>query len=85
MAARGCRADLRYLLIGLNPVRKGIMPKKTKSGKTTAVSDVEAKLKKRYGSNKKAIYGTLNKIGLMRGSKTTKKGARAAKRKSKRK
>lgn len=57
------------------------MPKLTKSGKKTAVADVEGKLKKEYGSNKGAIYGTLNKIGLMKGNKTTKKGAKAAKKK----
>lgn len=56
------------------------MPKRTRSGRKTAVADVEAKLKKEYGGNKGAIYGTLNKIGLMRGSKTTRKGAKAAKR-----
>lgn len=55
------------------------MPKYTKSGKLTALGDVEAKLKKEYGSNKGAIYGTLNKIGLMRGSKATAKGSRPAK------
>ena len=58
------------------------MPKRTPSGKKTAVADVESKLKSRYGSNKSAIYGTLNKIGLMKGSATTAKGARAAKRKA---
>lgn len=48
--------------------------------KGTAVADVEAKLKKEYGAeNKKAIYGTLNKIGLKRGSKTTEKGMKPAK------
>lgn len=60
------------------------MPKRTKSGKITAVADVESKLKKEYGTGKEAahkVYGTLNKIGLMRGSKTTAKGARAAKKK----
>jgi len=40
----------------------------------SAAAQVEAKLKSRYGSNKHAIYGTLNKIGLMRGSKVTAKG-----------
>jgi len=55
------------------------MPKRTPSGKKTAVADVESKLKKEYGGNKGAIYGTLNKIGLMKGSKTTAKGAKAAK------
>jgi hypothetical protein len=55
------------------------MPKRTKSGKKTAVADVEEKLKSRYGDNPSAVYGTLNKIGLMRGNKTTAKGARAAK------
>lgn len=55
------------------------MPLKTPSGKPTALGDVEGKLKKEYGNNKKAIYATLNKIGLMRGNKTTSKGKRAAK------
>lgn len=45
----------------------------------SAVASVESKLKKRYGKNKHAVYGTLNKIGLMRGNKPTKKGLRKAK------
>lgn len=49
--------------------------------KGTKVADVEAKLKKEYGSNKRAIYGTLNKIGLKKGSKTTAKGMQKAKKK----
>lgn len=57
------------------------MPKLTKSGKKTAVADVEGKLKKEYPRNPNAVYGTLNKIGLMKGNKTTKKGAKAAKKK----
>jgi len=32
---------------------------------------LEKKLKSEYGNNKKAIYGTLNKIGAMRGNKET--------------
>lgn len=59
------------------------MPRKTKSGRKTAVADVEDKLRKEYGSGKVAdakVFGTLNKIGLKRGSKTTAKGRRAAKR-----
>ncbi len=51
------------------------MPKFTKSGKPTALGDVEGKLKKEYGDNKGAVFGTLNKIGLMRGNKETPKGA----------
>ncbi len=35
---------------------------------------LERKLEKEYGSNKHAIYGTMNKIGAMKGSKETKKG-----------
>ena len=35
---------------------------------------LEAKLKKEYGNNPKAIYGTMNKIGAMHGSKETAKG-----------
>ncbi len=51
----------------------------------SAVADVESKLKKRYGKNKAAIYGTLNKIGLMRGNKPTAKGLKKAKKKGRRK
>jgi len=57
------------------------MPRRTPGGKKTAVADVEDKLKSRYGGNKHAIYGTLNKIGLMKGNKTTAKGKKAAKKK----
>lgn len=35
---------------------------------------LEKKLKKEYGNNKHAIYGTLNKIGAMHGNKETAKG-----------
>ena len=59
------------------------MPRRTKAGKKTAVADVEDKLKAEYPGNPGAVYGTLNKIGLMRGNKTTAKGARAAKGKRK--
>jgi hypothetical protein len=34
-----------------------------------------AKLKKEYPGNDKAVYGTLNKVGAMNGSKETAKGA----------
>lgn len=54
------------------------MPQFTPSGKPTALGDVESKLKSRYGENKHAIYGTLNKIGLMHGNQATAKGKRAA-------
>lgn len=33
------------------------------------------KLTERYGNNKRAVYGTLNKIGAVRGNKETPKGA----------
>lgn len=35
---------------------------------------LEEKLKKEYGNNDHAIYGTLNKIGAMKGNKETAKG-----------
>lgn len=35
---------------------------------------LEEKLEKEYGKNKHAIYGTMNKIGAMRGNKETSKG-----------
>lgn len=37
---------------------------------------LEAKLREEYGDNPRAIYGTMNKIGAMRGNKETKKGKR---------
>ena len=46
--------------------------------KGTAVAEVEAKLKRRYPGNPGAVYGTLNTIGLMHGSKPTKKGLKKA-------
>ena len=51
------------------------------SGKRSAVADVEGKLKREYPGNPGAVYGTLNKIGLMRGNKTAAKGRKAAKKK----
>jgi hypothetical protein len=35
---------------------------------------LEEKLKKEYGDDPHAVYGTLNKIGAMRGNKETAKG-----------
>lgn len=35
---------------------------------------LEKKLKREYPNNPHAVYGTLNKIGAMKGSKETKKG-----------
>ncbi len=40
---------------------------------------LEAKLKKEYPHNDHAVYGTLNKLGMMKGSKETKKGKLAEK------
>jgi hypothetical protein len=37
---------------------------------------LEAKLKSEYGNNPRAIYGTLNKLGAMKGNKETGKGRR---------
>jgi len=46
--------------------------------KGSAVEDIESKLKAKYPGNPTAVYGTLNKIGLMRGNKPTEKGLRPA-------
>ena len=35
---------------------------------------LEAKLKREYPNNPHAVYGTMNKIGAMRGNKITRKG-----------
>jgi len=40
---------------------------------------LEEKLKKEYPGNPGAVYGTLNKLGYMKGSKETKKGKMAEK------
>jgi len=57
------------------------MPRTTPSGKKTAVADVEDKLKREYPGNPGAVFGTLNKAGLMRGNKVTAKGRKAASKK----
>jgi hypothetical protein len=46
--------------------------------KGSAVEAVEGKLKREYPGNPHAVYGTLNKIGLMKGNKATKKGLKPA-------
>lgn len=35
---------------------------------------LEKKLREEYGDNPRAIYGTMNKMGAMRGNKETAKG-----------
>jgi hypothetical protein len=62
------------------------MPRYTKSGKLTALGDVERSVAR--GADKRGltgkrraayIYGTANKVGVLRGNKPTAKGLRAAK------
>jgi hypothetical protein len=55
------------------------MPKLTPGGKKTAVAAVESKLRAEYPKDPGAVYGTLNKVGLMKGSKVTARGRKAAK------
>lgn len=40
---------------------------------------LENKLRAEYGNNPRAIYGTMNKLGYMRGNKETTKGRMAQK------
>lgn len=40
---------------------------------------LEKKLKKEYPGNPGAVYGTMNKLGYMKGNKETKKGVAAEK------
>ncbi len=40
---------------------------------------LEKKLKKEYPNNPSAVYGTMNKLGYMKGNKETKKGKIAEK------
>lgn len=46
--------------------------------KGSAVEEVENKLKREYGMNSDVPYKILNKIGLMKGNKPTKKGLKPA-------
>jgi len=58
------------------------MPRLTPSGKKTKLADFEAKVDaSKLPGGEREKYAIANKIGLMRGSKTTAKGARAAKKK----
>ena len=45
-------------------------------GELTMPKFLESKLKKQYPNNPHAVYGTMNKIGAMRGNKETAKGER---------
>ena len=47
--------------------------------RNSAVGQVERKLKAEYPNNPGAVYGTLNKAGLMKGNKPTAKGKKPAK------
>lgn len=47
--------------------------------KGSKVEKVEKKLKAEYPNNPGAVYGVLNKVGLMRGNKPTAKGRQKAK------
>jgi hypothetical protein len=53
--------------IGRNGVPKG-----------SAVAEVENKLKREYPGNDHAVFGVLNKVGLMHGNKPTEKGLKKA-------
>ena len=44
---------------------------------------LESKLKKEYPNNPSAVYGTMNKLGLMKGNKETAKGRALDKKKKK--
>ena len=46
--------------------------------KGSKVAQVEKKLKREYPNNPHAVYGTLNKAGLMHGNKATAKGKQKA-------
>lgn len=41
---------------------------------------IEKKLRKEYGDNDHAIYGTMNKLHLMKGNKETEKGRKVEER-----
>jgi len=46
--------------------------------KGSKFAQVEGKLKREYPGNPHAVYGTLNRAGLMKGNKPTKKGLQKA-------
>lgn len=51
----------------------------TKNTENNMPRFLEQKLKKEYGDNPHAIFGTLNKIGAMRGNRETSKGRKMEK------
>lgn len=56
------------------------MPKRTPSGKKTKIADFEDKVKaSNLPGGEREKYAIANKIGLMHGSRTTARGASAAK------
>jgi hypothetical protein len=57
------------------------MPKRTPSGRPTKIGDFESKVKGKMPDHE--MYAIANKEGLMRGNKTTRRGASAAKSKRK--
>jgi hypothetical protein len=58
------------------------MPKRTASGKKTKIASFEEKVKaSSLPGGEREKYAIANKVGLMRGSKTTARGASAAKKK----
>lgn len=46
--------------------------------KGSKVAQVESKLKREYPGNPGAVYGTLNRVGLMKGNRVTPKGKQKA-------
>jgi hypothetical protein len=56
------------------------MPRRTKSGKKTKIADFEDKVDaSKLPGGEREKYAIANRIGLMRGNKTTPRGASAAK------
>jgi hypothetical protein len=65
---------------GITTRRK--MPKRTKSGRKTKIASFEEKVKaSSLPGGEREKYAIANKIGLKRGSKTTAKGMKPARRK----
>ena len=58
------------------------MPKRTKSGRLTKIGSFEQKVRASdLPGGEREKYAIANKVGLMRGNKTTARGRRAARKK----
>jgi hypothetical protein len=68
-----------YLMVIPLALEEDLMPKRTPSGKKTKIASFEEKVKaSSLPGGEREKYAIANKVGLMRGSKPTARGRKAA-------